>query len=85
MSDSIPRRIPNQTESTTTEDLRRCGPLNVADENELGTGGEMRHYATTVPRSVPWEKSQLREQTSEVRGPRTRLTMRLQPIGGLRN
>lgn len=67
MSESIPRRIPDQTESTTTEALRQCGPLNVADENELGTGAEMRHYATYVPRSVPWEKSQLREQTSEVR------------------
>ena len=84
MSDFIPCSIPDQTESTTTEALRRCGPLNVANENELGTGGEMRHYATYVPRSLPWEKSQLRELTSEVRGPRIRPTMQLQPIGGLR-
>jgi hypothetical protein len=73
--DSIPRRISDQTESTTTEALRQCGPLNVADENESATGGEMRHYATYVPRSVPWEKSQLRERTSEVLGPRIRPTI----------
>ena len=43
MLDSILRRISDQTESTTTEALRQCSPLNVEDKIELGTGGEMRH------------------------------------------
>ena len=84
MSDSIPRRIPDQTESTTTEALCQCRPLNVADKNELGSGGEMRPYAKWVSRSVPWGKATAQRMTSEVRGSRIRPMMPLQQMNGFR-